>query len=64
MGGPEIGKQVTVKSEMTKSFLSHKLNFSSTCGGIQENCFVLILVFLTVPADLTKKIVLLVMPQF
>lgn len=40
MGGPEIGKQVTVKSEMTKLFLSHKVNLSSTFGRIQENHWV------------------------
>lgn len=38
VGGPEIGKQVTAKSEMTKRFLLHKVNLISYFGGIQENC--------------------------
>lgn len=41
MGGPETGKQVKAKSEMTKLLLSYKVNLSSTSGVIQENgCFI------------------------
>lgn len=38
VGGPETGKQVTAKSEMTKFLLLHKVNLISYFGGIQENC--------------------------